>query len=276
VTEQPRYALGSDEAEIARLDAQAAMSAPATRLLLEAGGGIAPGMRVLDLGTGLGHVAFDVANLVGQKGVVVGIDQSARLLEIAEHRRVAAGLHNVTFLEADVRTFRDPEPFDAVVGRLILFHLPDALEVLAHHIAALRPSGIVLAIDFDGGSMRAEPPVQLITTIRDWVDEAFRAAGANPIIGARLALLLRRAGAVDVTTFGMQTYLGPDDPNGPLWVAGLVSSLAPRIIGTGNATEADLDLDTLRQRVAQALAAGDAVFLPPTLVGAWGRRPSGG
>jgi ubiquinone/menaquinone biosynthesis C-methylase UbiE len=275
VTEQPPYALGSDEAEIARLDAQAAMSAPATRLLLEAGGRISPGMRVLDLGTGLGHVALDVADLVGQEGTVVGIDQSTRLLEIAAQRRLAAGINNVAFVEADVRTFQDAEPFDAIVGRLILFHLPDAIDVLAHHMAALRPGGVVLAIDFDGGSIRAEPPVQLVTTIRDWVEEAFRSAGANPVIGARLALLLRRAGAVDVTTFGVQTYLPPDDPKGPGWVAGLVRSLEPRIIGAAIATEADLDVDTLQQRVAQALIASDAVLLAPTLVGAWGEAPSG-
>jgi hypothetical protein len=174
-----------------------------------------------------------------------------------------------------VRTFRGAEPFDAVVGRLILFHLPDAIEVLAHHIAALRQGGVILVIDFDGGSLRAEPPVQLVTTIRDWVDEAFRSAGANPVVGARLALLLRRAGAVDVSTFGVQAYLGPDDPKAPLWAAGLVSSLAPRIIGEGIATEADLGLDTLQERVAHELAASDAVFLPPTVAGAWGQRPSG-
>jgi protein-L-isoaspartate O-methyltransferase len=272
-TEQPRYVLGSDEAEIARLDAQAGMSAPATRLLLRAGGRISPGMRVLDLGTGLGHVAFEVANLVGQQGTVVGIDQTTRLLEIAEHRRLAAGINNVTFVEADVRTFHDDEPFDAIVGRLILFHLPDAIDVLVHHLTALRPGGVVLAIDFDGGSIRAEPPVQLVTTIRDWVEEAFRSAGANPVIGARLALLLRRAGAVDVTSFGVQTYLAPDDPTGPGWVAGLVRSLAPRIIGAAIASEADLDMDTLPQRLAQDLARSDAVLLPPTLVGAWGATP---
>jgi ubiquinone/menaquinone biosynthesis C-methylase UbiE len=272
--EQPAYALGSDEAEIARLDAQAAMSEPATRLLLEAGRIISPGMRVLDLGTGLGHVAFDVAQLVGRDGMVVGIDQSARLLEIAEHRRLAASIRNVTFVEADVRTFRDAEPFDAIVGRLILFHLPDAIDVIAHHMAALRPGGVVLAIDFDGRSMRAEPPVELIATIRDWVEEAFRSAGANPVIGAHLAPLLRRAGAVDVTTFGVQTYLAPEDPRGPGWVAGLVRSLEPRIIGAAIATEAELAADTLQQRVAEALIASDAVLLPPTLVGAWGAAPS--
>ena len=274
VTEQSRYVLGSDEAEVARLDAQAAMSAPATGLLLKAGGRISPGMRVLDLGTGLGHVAFDVANLVGPRGAVVGIDRSMRLLEIAEQRRVAAGIHNVTFIEADVRTFQDAETFDAIVGRLILFHLPDAIEVLAHHMMALRPGGVVLAIDFDGGSIRAEPPVPLITTIRDWVEEAFRSAGANPVIGARLALLLRRAGAADVTSFGVQTYLAPGDPTGPGWIAGLVRSLAPRIIGAGSATETELDVDTLQERVAQALDRSDSVLLPATLVGAWGTAPS--
>jgi SAM-dependent methyltransferase len=270
VTDQPSYVLGSDAAEIARLDAQAAMSALPTRLLLQAGGRISAGMRVLDLGTGLGHVAFEVANLVGPRGTVVGIDQSTGLLEIAEHRRQAAGIDNVTFVTADVRMFHDDEPFDAVVGRLILFHLPDAIDVIAHHLAALRPGGVVLAIDFDGGSIRAEPAVPLVMTIREWVREAFGSAGANPVVGARLALLLRRAGAVDVTSFGVQTYFAPDDPTGPGWLAGIVRSLAPRIIDAGIATEADLGMDTLQQRVAEALATADAVLLPPTLVGAWG------
>lgn len=274
MTVKSSYSLGSDDAEIGRLDAQAAMLAPATRLLLGTSG-IVPGMRVLDLGTGLGHVAFEVADLVGRRGAVVGIDQSARLLEIAERRRRAAGVDNVSFLEGDVRTFRDAEPFDAVVGRLILFHLPDAIEVLAHHLAALRQGGVVLAVDFDGGALRAEPPVQLVATIHDWCEEAFRSTGANPVVGTRLGLLLRRAGAVDVSTLGVQAYLGPDDPHGPLWAAGLVSSLAPQIIGRGIATEADLGLDTLQERIAHELAVSDAVFLPPTVAGASGRRATG-
>jgi ubiquinone/menaquinone biosynthesis C-methylase UbiE len=69
-----QYVLGSDTAEIARLDAQAESIAAPTALLLRAAG-IAPGMRVLDLGTGLGAVAFAVAELVGAEGAVVGVDQ---------------------------------------------------------------------------------------------------------------------------------------------------------------------------------------------------------
>ena len=131
----------------------------------------------------------------------------------------------------------------------------------------------MLVVDFDGGSLRAEPPVQLVAAIHDWCDAAFRSAGANPVVGTRLALLLREAGAVDISTLGVQTYLGPEDPHGPLWAAGLVNSLALRIIADGIATEAELGLHTLRERVARELAARDAIFLPPTVVGAWGRRP---
>ena len=58
------YALGSSDEEIACLDAQSASIVAPTRLLLRAAG-IGPGMRVLDLGTGLGHVARLVAELVG-------------------------------------------------------------------------------------------------------------------------------------------------------------------------------------------------------------------
>jgi hypothetical protein len=58
-----KYILGFEESEIARLDGQAAQIAESTRTLLRAAG-IAPGMRVLDLGTGLGAVAFELADLL--------------------------------------------------------------------------------------------------------------------------------------------------------------------------------------------------------------------
>ena len=53
----PEYVLGSDEAEIARLQTQAAIIAEPTALLLQRGG-IRPGMRVLDLGSGPGRCRF--------------------------------------------------------------------------------------------------------------------------------------------------------------------------------------------------------------------------
>jgi protein-L-isoaspartate O-methyltransferase len=85
VGERQAYALGSERPEIARLDGQAALySEPTLHLLRSAG--IGPGMRVLDLGTGLGHVAQLVADLVGPEGEVIGVDAEPALLEVAKSR----------------------------------------------------------------------------------------------------------------------------------------------------------------------------------------------
>ncbi len=59
----PDYVLGSDDAKIARLQVQAAALVEPTALLLKRAG-IVAGMRVLDIGTRPGDVAFQLAELV--------------------------------------------------------------------------------------------------------------------------------------------------------------------------------------------------------------------
>ncbi|WP_420594306.1 class I SAM-dependent methyltransferase [Deinococcus sp.] len=265
----PNYALGASDSEIARLDGQAASIEAPTRLLLRAAG-IEPGMRVLDLGTGLGHVARLLAELVGPAGQVVGIDTSPTLLDVA--RRRTQHHPQVTFAAGDVQSWRDAAPFDAVVGRLILFHLPDALNVLRHQLGALRPGGVMLMLDFDLGSSRAEPAVPLVSQALGWVMAAFRSAGANPVVGTRLALLLAEAGLTDVQTFGIQGYLAPDDPRGPALLSGVVRSMAAQIAHAGIATPEQIEIETLSQRIAAAAQVAGCAVLPPALAGAWGRR----
>lgn len=263
------YVLGGQEHEIARLDAQAAFNEAPTVELLR-GGGIESGMRVLDLGSGLGHVARLVAEIVGPDGEVIGIDAQPPLLEIARQRTTEAGHENVRFVEADVRTYTEPDRFDAVVGRLILFHLEDPAAVVRHHAARLERNGVVIAIDFDVGAARSEPLVELAQTARDYVLASFRRAGADPVIGTHLASILADAGLAEVSSKGIQTYIAPGDPIGPRLLAGVVRTLADATGGAGLPQE--LELETLEQRLGEALLEADAVLLMPTLVGAWGRR----
>jgi SAM-dependent methyltransferase len=263
------YALGSSDQEIERLDRQSASIESATRLLLRASG-IQPGMRVLDLGTGIGHVAMLIAELVGPEGSVVGIDNNSKLLNVAALR--AATQPQLRFVEGDVRTWRDAEPFDAIVGRLILFHLADPISVLRHHAAALRAGGLLLALDFDLGAARTEPVLPMVTEIVGWVNAAFVHAGASPAIGTKLTLLLSEAGLADVQGFGVQGYIAPGDPRGPALLGGVVRTLAPQISAAGLATPQQIDINTLDARIAAAVKAAGAVVVPPTLAGAWGRR----
>jgi len=264
------YVLGSDPAEIARLDRQAAALAGASEALLRMSG-IGPGMRVLDLGTGLGHVAFQVAEMVGPEGSVVGVDREAPSLAVAESRRTS---DTVRFADGDVRTVRFDEPFDAIVCRLLVLHLPGAVDVLRHHRDNLRPGGLMVVLDSDNGSARAEPEVELVRQVNDWIEAAFRAAAADPRIGARLIPLLRDAGYADVTAIGLQGYIAPGDPPGAALLTGVVRTLAPTIVANGIATEEEMGLDTLDERLRLQIEAARAVLLPPTIVGAWGRMRS--
>ena len=267
-----RYVLGHNPEELARLDHQAGAIERPTRILLQAAG-LAPGMRVLDLGTGLGHVARIVAEMVGPNGEVVGIDRAADALDVARDRARQAGVANVSFLEGDATAWRADAPFDVIVERLVLFHAADPAEMVRHHAATnLRVGGTFVAIDYDIGASRAEPPVPMIGEGLEWVQRAFRAAGAWPRIGARLGRILDAAGLTNVRTFGVQGYLAPHDPAGHILLASVVRSLSPAILQHGIATAEEMGLPTLQQRIADALREADAVLLPPTVAGAWGQR----
>ena len=266
------YVLGNDEQELARLDRQAALIDPATRLLLQAAG-VGPGLRVLDLGTGLGHVARLAGQLVGASGSVVGLDRAPQPLAVARQRVDAAGEHHVSFIEGDVLGWRADTPFDAVIGRLVLFHLPDPVMAVRHHVENLRPGGRFVALDFDIAGSRTEPRIEMVDQVLDWVMRAFSAAGASPRIGARLGPILEQAGLEQVSTFGVQAYIPSHDPKGAALLAGVTRSLAEAITKHGIATAEQLDLPTLERRIGDELRRADAVLLPPTVVGAWGRRP---
>jgi ubiquinone/menaquinone biosynthesis C-methylase UbiE len=267
-----KYSLGTDNPEINRLEMQATWLEGTTRMFLRAAG-IAPGMRVLDLGCGLGHVSLLAAELVGREGRVVGLDNSARLLEIAASR--ASSFPQVQFVEGDVRTWRGEETFDAIVGRLILFHLPDVQAVLKHQLAGLRRGGLVVGLDFDVGAVRADPQVRVVAQNTARLIAAFKSAGADPTIGVRLTRILGDAGVTDLTSFGYQDYFGPTDPRGPAMLTAVVRSLAPQMARAGIATPEQLGLDTLMERIAVAIRDAGSIFLPPVLVGAWGRLERG-
>lgn len=264
------YLLGHDPAELARLEHQAGILAPATRTVLTLAG-VEPGMRVLDLGTGAGDVALVAAELVGPTGTVVGIDQSPSVLALAEDRATRRGLTTVSFRHGDLTTIRVTEEFDAVVGRLVLLYTPEPHEVVRRFAGTLRPGGVVAMMEYEMTAGGTLPPTDLSTRTLYWITEAFRRAGLDPSLGARLAAVLGRAGLTGVVSFGLQSYHPPSDRDGARMAAGAVCTLLPVIERTGVATAAEVDLDTLEERLAADSAGHDALFKPPTLVGAWAR-----
>jgi len=271
---EPGYQLGSDAAELKRLDLQGRVLAPATRTILAAAG-VRPGMRVLDLGSGAGDVAFVAAELAGLAGEVVGIDQSPDAVAKATARAGQRRLLNVRFVAGDIHDPAPGGPFDAVIGRLVLMYVPDPAAVLRTQAGVLRPGGVIAPIEFDLHSARSLPPTPLAAQALSWLDQAFTRAGINPALGPGLWAVLQAAGLQPSGMIGVQPHFGPDDPDGAAILAGIVRTVLPLMERTGVATAAEVGTDTLQQRLSGELAASAAVFAHPMLISAWGtaRQP---
>jgi SAM-dependent methyltransferase len=265
------YLLRNDPHELRRLERQGAMLRGPSELLLRQAG-IGAGMRVLDLGTGIGELSFLAAELVGPEGEVVGLDASPEALAAAEQRAGARGLRNVSFEQGDVGTWEAPCEFDAVVGRLILIYVQDPAAVIRHHVRALRPGGVFVAMEYDMPVARTVPATPLAMTILRWALRAFEAGRIDTTLGARLGAVLAAAGLEAPAVLGLQAYLPPGNALGPENLAGLVRTLLPVIERAGIASREEVDIETLQHRLAVEVRERGAVVAPPTLVGAWARH----
>lgn len=263
------YVLGHTSVEAHRLQLQADVLAPHSAHLFRLAG-IEPGMRVLDIGSGAGDVSMLLAELVGPTGSVTGVDINPDIVELARARTADAGLANVCFTVSDLAELRLDEPFDALVGRLILIHLPAPAATVRGLSRLVRPGGVVSFQDFNITRCRSVPPTPLATRCAKWVADGMHAVGINVDIGEQLAAILRDAG---LTVEGMAAA-GPGGTAGsamPEYAAMSVGSMLPVLLAHGIATEAEVGLDTLAQRLTSELAEAGATFWGPEMAGAWAR-----
>jgi ubiquinone/menaquinone biosynthesis C-methylase UbiE len=77
---------------------------------------VTAGQTVLDIGTGTGHLAIAVAQIVGDRGQVIGIDISAGMLEQAQSKVNALGINNLELQLADAEALAYPvDRFDHIL-----------------------------------------------------------------------------------------------------------------------------------------------------------------
>lgn len=248
------YVLGHSDRELERLRLQARLIDPITRqFLIEAG--IALGMRVLDVGSGAGDVAFLAANLVGPTGQVVGVDRSAVGLARARTRAKEQSLANVTFRTSDLSAMAFDQPFDAVIGRYVLCFQPDPVATLRAIAKLVRTGGIILFHEPDRGQMRSVPPVPTYDRACEWVGETYRRTGADVRIGTKLYSMFLAAGLA-APTMRMHAVIGGATALDEVHLdADQAVVLAADIERLRIATATELAADTLVERIAAEMAA---------------------
>lgn len=268
---------GGSWAATDRSGGSAGVLAPLTRALFVQAG-LGPGMRVLDIGSGAGEVAFLAAEFVGEHGCVVGVDRDPGVLEVARRRAAAAGLGNVTFHEGDLHTLPGPPgnpdgaPFDAIVGRLILMDQPDPVATLVKLLLHLRPGGLVVCHEADLHAPIVEPPSSLLSRVLGWLTETAAKAGVEPRMGPRLYPTFLAAG-LPAPAMLAEAVIGGGVafPGYALW-ADLVQAMLPAMERHGVVTAAEVEIETLPARLCAEVVAGGGCIATPTFVGAWSKR----
>jgi SAM-dependent methyltransferase len=115
----------------------------ATEAVLEAAQ-LRPGMRVLDLASGVGDPSLFVAEAVGPSGHVVATDLGPGMIGLAEELARARGLRNIEFRVANVEALPFPdESFDVVTCRFGVMFFPDQPKAFRECLRILKRGGRV-------------------------------------------------------------------------------------------------------------------------------------
>jgi len=171
--------------------------------------GASTGEQILDIGCGPGFYAKELLAEVGERGAIVGVDNSPQMLAVAAHR--VEGHANVTFHEADATSLPvEDGSFDAALCVQVLEYVPDPDRALAEMHRAVRPGGrvVVWDVDWTTVSWHSTDAAAMERALHAW-DEHL----AHPALPRTLAGRLRFAGFEDVAAEGhvfATTELVPD------------------------------------------------------------------
>ena len=266
------YALGHSSRELDRLSFQGTVFAPYTRhVLMEAG--LTAGMRVLDVGSGGGDVSFLAAELVGSNGCVVGVDRSAAAVARARTRAIRRNIPNVAFEVGDAATMHFDRPFDAIIGRFVLMYQDDPVTSLRNMVRHVREGGVVAFQEADTTTCRSWPVVPTFDAAAGWLSEALRGSGARPELGLEMHSLFLDCG-LPGPSMRMDTFVSGEE-NSPVYklLAEAVRSLVPTLEKLNIASAAQVEIETLTDRMRTEVLAKRAVAMSYGLVGAWAKKP---
>ena len=108
------------------------------------------GDSVVDAGCGFGDTAIQLARLVGPSGSVLAIDCCDGFLEYGRRDAEAAGLTNISFLEADVQTHAFKPIHDFCFSRFGTQFFENPVAGLRNMRASLKPGGTMTMIVWRG------------------------------------------------------------------------------------------------------------------------------
>jgi SAM-dependent methyltransferase len=235
------YALGTNDAEVARLGVQHKLWSAAAFALWERAG-FRAGQTLLDVGCGPGYTSFDLAGLVTANGRVVAIDESVRFIEHLRSWQQRVGDATIDARVGDVQRLElEKDSLDGAYQRWVLCFVKDPEAVIRGVAAALKRGGAFAIQDYlhyEGIllSPRSEPFQRFIRVVADaWKDH-----GGDNDVGLRLPSLLATHG---LTPFEISPMHRVARPHTPLWTwpTIFIDTYGPKLVEEGRLTPTEYD-----------------------------------
>jgi demethylmenaquinone methyltransferase/2-methoxy-6-polyprenyl-1,4-benzoquinol methylase len=168
---------------------------------------VGSGDQVLDVATGTGDLAFELAGRVAPEGLVVGVDFSERMLAVAREKALAAGRSGMRFDSGDALALPfDDASFAAATVGFGARNFADLDQGVREMTRVVRPGGRVVILEI---TTPQRPP--LSTFFGLWFDRVIPALG-------------RLAGDPDAYTYlpnSVKRFPGPQQLSGLMLASGL-------------------------------------------------------
>lgn len=102
---------------------------------------------IVELGCGPASVIPSIVKNTDSSTQIIGIDFSAKMIEIANRKKQVNNWANVDFKCMDMYNFQQTKPVDTVIFCLALTAIPDSTKALKKAMSLLRPGGQLIIID---------------------------------------------------------------------------------------------------------------------------------
>ena len=239
MSENNAYILGTDHQELHRLGIQHQVWASEAQL----GWNLAnfnAGHTLLDLGSGPGFCAKELAYIAGESGKVIAVDKSPAYIQ---HVKELAELHqlNIKGICADFGEMRlEPNSLDGMYCRWAMAWVPNPEEILKSVLGALKPGGkMVLHEYYDWSTHQTEPKLEGLSKGIAAAYKSFGDMDAELNIGRHLPRILSSLGMKITSTRVMSKLAGPKDFEWQ-WPKSFYESYFPRLAELGYLSEKEV------------------------------------
>ena len=156
--------------------------------------------RVLDLGTGYGALALDLA--VEHQAEIYAVDSDPDKLSVARIVTEQLRKSDASVLQGDLyyqiadiyQLPYDNGYFDVVTARFLFQHLDTPLKAMEEIFRVLKPGGIAIIFDIDDSLAIIYPPTPGFETLHHAFTKQQESYGGDRLMGRKLSVLLQQAG----------------------------------------------------------------------------------